>query len=56
MLAITGDRQKLPPYLVFKGNMMAKEKFSQGIILLVQEGGWVTDDLIDDWMKSVWFQ
>jgi hypothetical protein len=55
MLAITADGQKLPPYVVFKRKMMEKEKFPQGIIVRVQECGWMTEDLVD-WIKSVWFQ
>jgi hypothetical protein len=35
--------------------MVAKEKFAQGIIEWVQESGWISEDLIDDWIKSVWF-
>jgi hypothetical protein len=29
MLAISGDRQKLPPYVIFKHKAMAEEEFSQ---------------------------
>jgi hypothetical protein len=53
MLAITADGQKLPPFVVFKYKMMAKEKFPQGIIVWVQESGWMTEDLVDDWINSV---
>jgi hypothetical protein len=56
MLAITADGQKLPPYVVFKYKIIAKENFPQGIIVWVQESGWMTEDLVDDWIKSVWFQ
>jgi hypothetical protein len=56
MLAITADRQKLPPYVVFKRKTMAKEKFPLGIIVWVQESGWMTEDLIDHWIKFVWFR
>jgi hypothetical protein len=55
MLAITADGQNLPPYVVFKCKIMAKEKFPRGIIVWVQESGWKTEDLVDDWIKSVWF-
>jgi hypothetical protein len=53
MQAITANGQKLPPYVVFKRKVMAKEKFSRGIIVQVQESGWMTEDLVDDWIKSV---
>jgi hypothetical protein len=55
MLAITADEQKLPPYVVFKCNMMAKEKFPQGITVWIQESSWMTEDLVDGWFKSAWF-
>jgi hypothetical protein len=32
-------REKLPPYVVFKRKMMAKEMFPQGIIVRVQKSG-----------------
>jgi hypothetical protein len=56
MLTITADGQKLPPYVVFKRKTMAKETFHQGITVWVQESGWMTEDLVDDWIKSVWFR
>jgi hypothetical protein len=37
VLAITADRQKLPPFVVFHCNTMAEEKFLQGVTVLVQE-------------------
>jgi hypothetical protein len=56
MLAITADGQKLLPYMVFKCKTIAKEKFPQGSIVRVQESGSMTEDLVDDWIKSVWFR
>jgi hypothetical protein len=35
---------------------MAREKFPQGITVQVQESGWMTEDLVEDWIKSVWYQ
>jgi hypothetical protein len=55
MLAITGDGQSLPPYVVFTCKSTVKEKFPCGIIVWVQEAGWMTEDLVDDWIKYVWF-
>jgi hypothetical protein len=56
MLTIRANRQKLPPYVVFKCKMIAKEKFPHGIIVQVQDSGWITEDLVDDRIRSVWFQ
>jgi hypothetical protein len=55
MLAITANGQKLPPYVLLKRKMMAKEKFPQGIIVWVQESCWMTDDPVHNHTKSVWF-
>lgn len=54
MLAITADGRKLPPYVVFKRKTMPKDKFPTGIIVRVQEKGWMTDDLVVDWINTVW--
>jgi hypothetical protein len=54
MLAITANKQKLP-HVVFKCMMMAKVKFPHGIIVWFHESGWITEELIDNWLKSVWF-
>jgi hypothetical protein len=58
MLAIIADGQKLIPYVVFKCNMktMAKEKFPQLITVWVQESDGMTEDVLDDYIISVWFQ
>jgi 3D (Asp-Asp-Asp) domain-containing protein len=55
MLAITADGQKLSPCVIFKRKTVAKEMFPQGIIVWVQESGWMTEDVVDDWIKSEWF-
>lgn len=54
MLAITSDGRKLPPYVIFKRKTMPKETFPKGIIVRVQENGWMTDDLVVDWLNTVW--
>lgn len=54
MLCVTADGRKLPPYVVFKRKTMPKEKFPQGIVVRVQEKGWMSDELVVDWLKTVW--
>jgi hypothetical protein len=56
ILAIIADKQKLPPYVVFKHKDMAKEKFQHkkmakekllhGITVLIQKSGWITEQLM----------
>jgi hypothetical protein len=53
MPAFTADGEKLPPYVVFKQKTMVKETLPQGVIVQVKESGWVTEDLVEDWIKCV---
>jgi hypothetical protein len=55
MLATIAERQKLPPYVSLR-QKMAKEKFPRGIIVQFQKNGWMTEDLLEEWIKSVRFQ
>lgn len=45
-LCITADGRKLPPYIVLRRKTLLKEKFPQGIIVHVQDKGWVFDNLL----------
>ena len=55
MLAITGDGNKLPPYVVFKRKTFPKKvKFPKGIYVRVHVKGWFDDDITKDWIKTVW--
>jgi predicted DNA-binding transcriptional regulator AlpA len=37
---------------VLTGKKIAKETFPQRIIIQDQEGGWMNEDAVDDWMKN----
>ena len=54
MLGCTADGTKLPPYIIFKRKTMPKEKFPKGVIVKVQEKGWMDEELTKDWIKTVW--
>lgn len=54
MLCITADGRKLPPYVVFKRKRVPAAQFPNGVIVRAQEKGWMTDDLVKDWLKCVW--
>ena len=55
MLACTADSGKLPSYVVFKRKTLPKGvKWSAGIIVRCQEKGWMNENLIQDWVKTVW--
>jgi len=55
MLACMADSTKLPPYVVFKRKTMPKGvKFPQGVHVRVHPKGWMDEELVIDWLKTVW--
>jgi len=55
MLAATVDGRKLPPLLILKRKPLPKsEAFPKDIIVRVQEKGWMTEELMLEWLKIVW--
>ena len=57
MLACTADGKKLPPYIILKRKTMPKNVvFPKGVIIRVQEKGWMNNELMLDWLKCVWFR
>lgn len=62
MLCITADGHKLPPYIIFKRKTIPKPKkgsseaFPPGVIIRAQTKGWMTEELMQDWLEYVWAQ
>lgn len=57
MLCVTADGRKLPPYIILKRkNMPKNETFPSDVVVRVQEKGWMTSDLMLDWIEVVWKQ
>lgn len=55
MLCITADGRKLPPYIILKRkNMPKNEPFPSDVIVRAQEKGWMTAELMSDWIRVVW--
>jgi hypothetical protein len=54
MLCALADGKKLPPYVILKRKTMPKEMLPSGIIIRVQENGWMDENLVVDWLKTVW--
>ena len=50
------DGTKLKPMVVFKQKTMPKDKFSPGLLVCVQEKGWVDNSVLKQWLHKVWFQ
>jgi hypothetical protein len=55
MLTALADGTKLPPFVILKRKQMPKEHLSKGTIFVrCQVKGWMTADLMNDWLKNVW--
>lgn len=54
MLCITADKGKLPPYVVFMGKCVPTERFPDRIFVRAQDKGWMTNELIRDWLMRMW--
>ena len=54
VLTCMADGTKLPPMVIFKRKLMPKQKFPSGIVLHVQEKGWMNDEGCIIWLKRIW--
>jgi hypothetical protein len=54
MLGVLADGHKLPPYIILRRKTMPKEKLPVGLVFRCQEKGWMTNELMTDWVKVVW--
>lgn len=54
ILCVTADGGKCPPFVIFKRKTLPKEDFPKGVVVRVNEKGWVNQEVISDWLKMVW--
>jgi len=55
MLAANDGGRKLPPLLILKLETLPKsEAFPKDVIVRAQEKGWMTEELMLEWLKIVW--
>lgn len=55
MLCITADGNKLPPYLILNRKTIPKnEVFPKDVVVRAQKNGWMTNELMEDWVKIIW--
>ena len=55
MLAATVDCRKLPPLPILKKKDLPKsEAFPKDVIDRAQEKGWITEELMLEWLKIIW--
>ncbi|XP_015441642.2 pogo transposable element with KRAB domain [Pteropus alecto] len=54
MLGVLADGRKLPPYIVLRGTYIPPGKFPSGMEIRCHRYGWMTEDLMQDWLEVVW--
>ena len=55
MLAATADGRKLPSLLILKRKTLPKsEAFPKDVIVRAQQKGWMTEELMLEWLKIIW--
>jgi hypothetical protein len=53
MLSVVVDGRKLTPFVNLKGKNLLK-KCHAGIICKFNEKGWMTEELMAEWLREVW--
>jgi len=53
VLACTGDGSKLKPLVIFKRKTMPKIQNKHGIVVAVQEKGWIHSKIMKIWIEKV---
>ncbi|KAM9241808.1 pogo transposable element with KRAB domain [Dugong dugon] len=54
MLGVLADGRKLPPYIILRGTYIPPGKFPSGMEIRCHRYGWMTEDLMQDWLEVVW--
>jgi hypothetical protein len=54
VLCCTADGGKCDPMVIFKRKTMPKEQFSKGIVVTVSPKGWMTQEVMIEWLDRVW--
>jgi hypothetical protein len=56
MLGVLADRKKLPPYIILRGTYIPPGKVPSAMEIRCHRYGWMTEDLMQDWLEVVWKQ
>lgn len=54
VLACAGDGSKLKPLVIFKRKTMPKIQNKHGVVVTVQEKGWMDSEIMKIWIEKVW--
>lgn len=53
-LAVTADGAKLKPLIIFKKKLLPKGQFPEDVVIKVNEKGWMTTEILQEWVMEVW--
>jgi len=54
ILSCLANGTKLQAMVIFKRKTMPKDKLPSGVMVAIQEKGWVDKNLLQQWLKNVW--
>ena len=54
VLGVTASGDKLKPMIIFKRKMMPKVTFPNEVVVKVNEKGWMTADVMKEWINECW--
>jgi len=54
MLSVMADGKKLTPFVILNRKNLLKERIPSGIIFKPNGKGWMTEELILEWLREVW--
>lgn len=54
ILCVTADGGKCAPLVIFKRKTMPKEEFPKGVVVKVNEKGWINQFIMNEWLDEVW--
>jgi hypothetical protein len=54
MFSVMADGKKLTPFVILNGKNCFKERILSGIIFKHNGEGWMTEELILEWLREVW--
>ncbi|XP_028936453.1 pogo transposable element with KRAB domain isoform X2 [Ornithorhynchus anatinus] len=54
MLGVLADGRKLPPFVILRGTYIPPGRFPGGMEVRCHRYGWMTEELMQDWVEAVW--
>uniref|UniRef100_A0A0N5BCA4 DDE-1 domain-containing protein n=1 Tax=Strongyloides papillosus TaxID=174720 RepID=A0A0N5BCA4_STREA len=54
VLGVTASGEKLKPMIIFKKKLLPKGNFPPNVVIKVNDKGWMTEDIMKEWIEEVW--